>query len=115
MNPYLALAFVAVWGGSCWYAFQVGKDVETAAQAREEKAAQVARDAALQVTAEAISKIKVQHRTIQNEVQREILEKPVVYRDCAHTDDGLRNINEAITGRPQPASGGGVSGANPAD
>jgi hypothetical protein len=112
MNPYALLLGVGLWGASCWYAFNIGKDVETAAQVREERAAQVSRDAALRATAEAISRIKVEHRTIQNEVQREILEKPV-YRDCRHDADSLRRINSAIIGgSSEPVGGGGLPGTD---
>ncbi|MFY8038879.1 MAG: hypothetical protein ACOVN4_04340 [Bosea sp. (in: a-proteobacteria)] len=112
MKPYAFLLGAGLWGASCWYAFVLGQDVETATQVREERAAQVSREAALQVTAEAISRIKVEHRTIQNEVQREILEKPV-YRDCRHDADSLRRINSAIIGgSSEPAGSGGLPGTD---
>lgn len=65
--------------------------------------------------AEAISKIKVTNKTIQAEVQREIRTE-TVYSDanCAHSDNGLRLVNEALSARPNPAGGLKLPRADPA-
>ena len=91
------------------------KDEIAAADARDAAVAKAATDAALKVTAEAISKIKVQNRTITNEVQREVMER-TVYRECQHTPEQLRRINSAITGsEPEPAGPGLVPTTGAAD
>lgn len=81
--------------------------------------AEIARDAAqsaAQIAADAISKVKVQSRTVYNEVQREVIDRPV-YRDCQHSPEQLRRINAAITGidTPEPAGRGLVPTTGPAD
>lgn len=75
---------------------------------REELMAEVVR----QAVADNVSKIKVERVTIQQEVRREIVKEPV-YVDCRNTPDGLRLINEALTGRePGSADSGELSGAH---
>jgi len=72
--------------------------------------AEIARDAAetaAQIAADAISKIKVQNRTVYQEVQREVLERPV-YRECEHSPDVLRRINAALTGESAEPAGRGL-------
>lgn len=89
-------------------------------QVRAEVASQaeIARDAAeqaAQIAADAIGRIKVQNRTVYQEVQREVLRDPV-YRECEHSAEQLRRINAALTGEPaEPAGGGLVPGAGAAD
>jgi hypothetical protein len=112
MSPWLILGlFVAagaLGGGSYWQGRQDGEAKIVAQEAREREIAAVAVDAAMNASAQAISAIKVQHRTITQEVQREVAER-VVYRECLHSPDGLRNINAAITGHAQPEpTGSGV-------
>jgi hypothetical protein len=53
---------------------------------------------ALEATAEAIAKIDVRNTTIKQKVVEYVTEKPV-YVDCKHDDDGMRLVNEAITGK----------------
>lgn len=106
MNPYLLLAIGAAWvasvAGAGWFAYGAGQDSEIATQAREHKVAQIATDAAAKAAADAISKIKIQHRTVQQEVQREISER-VVYRECVHSPEQLQRLNAALTGRAEPS------------
>ena len=64
-------------------------------------------------TETAIQGIRVENRTIYNEVQREIVSSPV-YRDCVVTDAGLRAVNQARRGAAAGQSDGKVSGAAPA-
>lgn|SRR5574343_279214 len=81
---------------------EIRAEVATQQQIADDAAAKVAA-----VAAEAISKIKVQNRTVYSEVQREITERPV-YRDCQHSPDQLRRINSAITGEPAEPAGRGL-------
>lgn len=97
MNPYLIIAtLVAVLAAGAG-GFKLGADHEVAAKAREDKHITEAVKAANKASAEAIAKIKVVNKTVQNEVQREV-QNNIVYRDCKHTSDGLRLLNEALTG-----------------
>ena len=112
MNPYILLALFAAWAGSVgaagWWAHNAGRDQCIAESVRDEAVAQIASEAAASAAAAAISQIKVTNRTIQNEVQRDVIEKPV-YRDagCRHDADSLQRINAALAGtRPEPAGGG---------
>lgn len=116
MIPYAiaAAAWAATVAVASWWFYGAGRDAEIATQAREDRAAREATDAALKVTAEAIGRIKVQHRTVQQEVQREVVER-AVYRDCKHSDDGMRNINAALTGRAEPTGSGLVPRVDAAD
>lgn len=118
MNPYTLLGGVLLWVASIaaagWWSYGAGRDSEIASQAREDRTAAVATEAAASAAAHAISQIKVQHRTVTQEVQREVLERPV-YRDCVHSPDQLQRINAALTGsRPEPAGGGLVPPAGAA-
>jgi hypothetical protein len=98
-----------------------GRAIEQATDQREREIARMAADTAAAAAASAISTIKVQNRTVYSEVQREITERPV-YRDCLHTEEQLRRINDALTGvqsqrpdgsTPAPASSPiGNSGAH---
>ena len=104
MNPYLIIAaLVAVLAAGAG-GFKLGADHEIAAQAREQNHIAEAVDAANTASAQAIAKIKVVNTTIQNEVQREV-QNNIVYRDCKHTPDGLRLVNDALTGG-KPAGDG---------
>lgn len=108
MNPYALLVallgLVGAFAGGWW----TGARVEQGTQKRAEDAAEAARAAAMQGAAEAIAKIEVRHTTIRQPLEREIREN-TVYRDCRHSPDALRLLNDALTDRdPQPAGGGGV-------
>lgn len=50
----------------------------------------------LEKTAKAISEIEVKNVTIYQKATREVIKEPV-YRDCIHTSDGLRLVNEALS------------------
>lgn len=104
MNPYAILAVVALWGGSIWYAIGIGQDMEIATQAREDKAAGIARRAANTAAAKAISEIEVKHVTIRQRADTVIRENSV-YRDCVHDQRMLNDINAA---RGHEPAGGGV-------
>jgi hypothetical protein len=114
MNPWLilaaAIALAGLTGGAYVKGREDGENKIVAQEAREREIAAEAVDAANAAAASAISAIKVQHRTITNEVQRDVIEKPV-YRDpaCKHDADSLQRINAALTGTaPASAAGGGV-------
>lgn len=62
-------------------------------------------------TETAIGRIKIENRTIQTEVQREIVEKPV-YRECRLTPDGVRGANQARRGSAAGKPDGKVPAAS---
>lgn len=104
MNPWSILAALLLVGALTGGAYRQGRaDGEAkieAQQARESELAQKAVDAANATAAAAIAGIKVQHRTITQEVQREVVSVPQ-YRECAHSPQTLERINAALTGLGQ--------------
>lgn len=101
----IAIALGAIVGAFA-YGVHVGKDAETATQARIDKAVQDTREAANQAAADAIAKIKITNTTIRGEVQREI-QTNTIYRDCKLPADGLRIANDALAGKQAIAPGSG--------
>lgn len=90
---------------------KAGKNQVLAEVGTQTDIARQAAQGAAQIAADAISKIKVQNRTVYSEVQREVFEKPV-YRDCLHSPEQLRRINSALTGlEPGSVDSGIVPGA----
>lgn len=94
-------------GGAYWQGRQDGRDAELAEAVRDQQVAKIASDAATRAVAQGLSGMKVVNRTIQNEVQRDVIEKPV-YRDaaCRHDADSLQRINAALTGAAGPGAAG---------
>lgn len=112
---YAALAaFVGI--GLAYYVGRVdGQALGRAVEDRERVVAAVATEAAASAAAGAISKIRVQHTTVRQEVEREIREN-VVYRECVHSPGSLQHINAALTGeRAKPAGGGELPPADTPD
>lgn len=111
MNPWALLAMLVavggMTGGAYWQGRQDGEAKIVTQQVREEAIAKRAIDAATSAAAVAISKIKVQRTTIQNEVQREVSER-VVYRECQHSSEQLQRINAALTGIGAEPAGSGL-------
>lgn len=102
MNPWVILGGVLVWvasiAGSYAYGTDVGKTGEIARVAELKQAMEETREQAKLGAADAIAKNKVKHTVIQGKVQTIIKDVPV-YRDCEHTDDAFRLLNDAITGK----------------
>lgn len=94
-------AAIAVLAGSLalagWQGYRLGRASVEAEQAAALEAIETLRGAAAQAAADAVSKLRVEQRVIQQRVERETIERPV-YRDCEHTDDGLRLVNAALAG-----------------
>lgn len=66
-------------------------------------AIQATREAAQQGAADAIAQIQIQHQTIRQRVEREIVEKPVFRdRDCDVPDGILQLVNAALANRAAP-------------
>ena len=96
----------AMTGGAYFKGRGDGADLQLAAQAKEQQLVEKVKQEAMQGAADAISKIEIKQVTIQGRLQKEI-QTNVVYRDCAHTPDGLRSLNDALTNTdgPRPVSG----------
>lgn len=92
--------------------FRLGIDHMKAKAMDEETVRARTIEAAQQGAAAAISKIEVKQQTIVQKVQHEVQTK-TVYRDCVVPTDGVRMLNDAITGggAAQPPGGGAVQGA----
>ena len=100
-SPWLLLAFVVALIAAYFKGCNDGADLAEGQQAREERIAATAYDAAQRGAAKAIAGIEVKNVTIKQKMETEIREKPV-YIDCRHTPDDLRLVNAALTGEPEP-------------
>ena len=117
IRAYLALLVLAVsTAGAYMQGRSDGKAVCASQVARDHAVAYIAGDAAASAAAAQIARIKVQHMTIRQEVEREVRER-VVYSDCSHSAEQLQRINAAITGSAAAASAaaGELSGPHPTD
>lgn len=113
----IGLVVAAALAASHWYAYESGGDNrENAIIAKQKETEDVIRETAATVRQEIgaevagqISGIRVVNRTINNEVQREIREKPVYLNpDCAAPVTGVVQLNAARSG----ATGGAGPGAD---
>lgn len=111
--PYFLLAAAVAAGTAYVKGRHDGKEVAAVTALREERVAAQAASAAASAAAAAISQIRVQNTTIQQKVEREIQTR-VEYRDCRHAPGVLDSVNEALTGRPNPAPGDRVPAADAA-
>lgn len=93
-NRWFILAAVVALGTSHTLAYVKGSAAKENAILAEQKRQDELVRRIEETTAGAIAKIKVEHRTIKQEVQREILEKPV-YRDCRSGPDGVHLYERA--------------------
>lgn len=115
MNPYVllggVLAAIVAIGGAYLQGRSDGLNKCEAAQARDERVAQIATAAAADAAASAISRIEVKHATIRQTLQREVIEKPV-YRDCRSGPDAVSVFNSSI--EPDAAASAADPGQLPA-
>lgn len=91
------LAFVLSVGGAYVWGRHDGNKIQEAEQARVDRMATEAFNAAQKATASEIAKIKIVNSTVVQKLEREIYEKPV-YRECVNTPDGMLAINAALAG-----------------
>lgn len=103
-----ALMMVATHGITAWWFYGAGRDAQIAEESRTVQAIEAAKTEARNGTAEALSKLEIQHVTVTQKAQQVIREVPV-YRDCLHSDGMLDLINAARGygngGSSVPASG----------
>jgi hypothetical protein len=110
--PWLMLGAALACAGSFWYGTAVGADGEIAHQKKIEDVVIQVAAAAQTGAAEAIAANQPINKTIIQKATHEV-QINSVYRDCINSPDGLRSINEALTGRPQPASDSQLPGTVP--
>lgn len=99
INPYTAAVALILLIATYGYGRYDGARLEREGQQRSEKSAQVAYDNAMKATAEQLANITITNTTIRQKAEV-IVRENTVYRDCVNTDDGMRLINEALTGKP---------------
>lgn len=101
MKPWLILGGVVIWvasiAGSYMFGDTNGENRQKVHENEIKQAIEDTREQAKLGAADAIAKQKVKHTVIQGKVQTIIKDNPV-YRDCEHTDDAFRLLNDAITG-----------------
>ena len=101
------LLWVASIAAAGWWAYGAGKDSELAIQAREDRTAVIATESAASAAAAAINKIEVKHVTVRQQLEREVIDRPV-YRDCRSGPDAVSLFNSAIpASATEPGPGGG--------
>ena len=105
------LASLLAFGGGTAVGIGLGEDKEYAKRAREESIVAKVGEAAQVGAALAIAKNRPRNVTIRQEIEREIQTR-TLYRDCRHAPDGVRLINEALTGRADTADAGQLPGAD---
>lgn len=106
-----AVLWCATLVGAFFYGGSVGSDQQIAKQAKIENVIKEVREQAQLGAADAIAKNKPQNNYIKGRVETLVRAEPV-YRDCVHPASGLRDINEALTGRAEPTGGVVVPGVN---
>ena len=116
MSPLLLIGGLLMWvssvGFGVWYGMDLGQDKEYAKRAREDAIIQKVSDAAQTAAATAIAANKPVNQTIVQRATREV-QTNTVYRDCRNTVNGLRDINQALTGTDQPAGDSQLPSASP--
>ncbi len=99
MNPYVLIGAGAVAvgavAGSFFYGQHIGAQGERVKQQDRTELVREVQDAAQAGAAKAIGGIRVNNVKQREVVTREIVEKPV-YRECLHSDAGLRAVNDAL-------------------
>lgn len=107
-TPWLVGIVVAALAVSHIYVYNHGKTVaENEIAATALKSEQLKAELERTVSQE-IAKIQIINKTIYRNAEREIIREPV-YRDCVHSSDGLRSVNDALRPRTERKSDTGVS------
>lgn len=106
-----ALAAILVTTAVAFTGYRAGVNATLADQARYEARLQAVEERAQAGAAKAIASLKVQNKTIYNEVQRETRIVPD-YSACRHSDVGLHAVNAALEGKPLGAGSGELPGAD---
>jgi len=115
-NPWvivwaLVAMILSITGGYLWGSSATTDSIE-AQQARDAKVVAMVQEASQQGAATAIAGIEVKNVTIRQQVERET-RTVTDYSNCHHSDDGLLNVNAALT-NSEPPSGGELPKVNSA-
>lgn len=109
MNPWVLLgailAVILAAGAGYGKGHKDASLAIAAQQKHDDDLVRKATESMEQSVAKNIAGIEVRNVTIRQELQREVVEKPV-YRDCVNTPDGLSLINSAIRGVAAPVGPG---------
>lgn len=103
---------IAVVLAFAWACVEFGKDLKQSEWDAARIAESKAHAEALQAAAREIAKLETSAQVIKERVIRETVDRPV-YRDCAHSDSVLHDINAAITG--QSVDPGELPASGPSD
>lgn len=101
MTPYILIAALLVSIGAFFGGVQVGEDRQIAGQKKLDDVVRQVTEAAQTGAATAIAAQQPINRTIVQKATHEV-QTNTVYADCRNTAGQLRNINQALTGQPQP-------------
>ena len=112
MMPYVVIAAFLASVGAFFGGIHFGEAAAIAKQAKLDQVVREVKEAAQQGAAEAIAANRPRNITVKQMTEREIREN-TVYRDCHATAAGVRLVNEALTGRPDPAGGGQLPATEP--
>ena len=95
-----------------WACIEFGKDIKQAEwdRASLDQAKQQAEEQ--EQTAKKLARLEAQAQIVRERVIRETVERPV-YRECAHSDSVLNDINAALAG--QSADPGELPASSPSD
>jgi hypothetical protein len=100
INPWyivgLLVGVITLTSTAYNYGYNNGVNKVEAAQTRDNDLIAKVEERAMLGAANEIAKIQLKQTTIYNKVQKEV-QTNTVYRECKHTADGLRSINEALT------------------
>ena len=100
MTPYVYLGGTLLFAAALVGSYGVGRgDGRMLQRAEQQKAAEIVALARAELTAaavDAISQIEVKNVYKTQRLERETVEVPV-YRDCVHSDDAFRLLNDALT------------------
>ena len=107
-SPWLIVAILLLLGSATGGGYVKGRSDEKATQTTKELLIKETAEAVQLATAKEIQKVEIKHVTIKRQIEREIREKPV-YSACAHSPDGLRLANQALT-NGKPAGNSQLSG-----
>lgn len=89
------LVLVAFFCGLLYGAYQLGRETKQGEWDASDLATAESRQEIVEAAARKIAKIEVKSETIIKPIQKEIRTN-TVYRDCKHSPDQLRNLNELI-------------------
>jgi hypothetical protein len=101
LNPWLWVGVLVALFAAGGTGFYYGSDYQKGKSAREEVLIKRAGDAAAEAAASKIAGIEFNVAPIRERITHEV-QTNTVYKDCLNTDDAMKAINEARTGKAVP-------------